>query len=174
MRMFFALCLEEDWKKELVKLEKELVKEARKARALSSHQLHLTLQFVGECDRKDELIDLLKKRSFPRPRLEARGLASFTRGKEKLIYLELREDPSLLIINRRIREGLDSLGLSYDRRSFKAHITLMRRVEWREDFELSAYKPELRGFYPDKFFLLSSKLTPAGPIYREIASFNLS
>lgn len=173
MRVFLALEISEDWKKEIFRVQNRLLKRALRARPLSRENLHLTVQFIGDTEDAARLIRVLDELPLNRVKLLPRGLSSFKRPREELVYLKLEDTRELLKLNKEIRKALDSLGLSYDKKRFLPHVTIVRGAEFEEGFSLNQVEIGLDALEIKSLELLESKLGPKGATYRKIKSFEL-
>lgn len=173
MRVFFAIPLPKEWKGKIVDIQEELLLKTKKGRAILVDNLHLTLQFVGDVEETEGLISSCKECSFYGSKLKVKGLGSFKRGREELVFLELESSKELIEIQRKLRSILEELQIAYDRKKFKAHITIMRRVIWEDEAELSKMKLDFLDEVPSHFGLYASQLRPEGAMYRCLEGFIL-
>ena len=173
MRVFFAIPLPREWKRKIEEIQEELLLKTKKERAIPVDDLHLTLQFVGDVEETERLISACKKTSFHGSRLKVKGLGSFKRGRENLVFLELESTKELVEIQRKLRKILVELHIPFDKKKFKAHITMMRRVIWEEEGEFSNPELSFQETLPSHFCLYASQLHPEGAMYRCLDEFIL-
>lgn len=137
-------------------------------RLVPAEQVHLTLQFIGDCPPGRSLDDVVES-----VRRSASGLAAFrltprrlitlpTRGPVRLVAAETDAPPPLLELKRRLVTRLAQPGAK-ERRGFRPHLTLLRfarpaRAE-RLDCVLA---DETLSFEVDRVVLVRSTLHAGG------------
>lgn len=102
-----------------------------RGRALPDCDLHLTLAFIGErpADEADRLATLLH--ALP-PQWPGLRLDSIGRFGPALLWIGPTGLPGWLAeLDALLRERLDAAGVSYDRRTLKPHLTLVRNTRDR-------------------------------------------
>lgn len=105
--------------------------------------LHLTLAFIGESGREDELCRVLEKlegEPFP---LWVEGFGTFRREGGDICWLGLRRSEALLALHRQLSEGLERAGFPVERRPFRPHLTLGRQVLLPRGFDPRRFGGEL-------------------------------
>jgi len=124
MRLFAALPLPDELVRVLLRAQDELRAQGVRANFSRRENLHLTLAFLGETERvraAQEAVLSLRAESF--------GLTLAGRGCfGDLLWAGVRESRALDALAARVRAAFDDAGLSYDRKPFRPHITLARRV----------------------------------------------
>ena len=130
MRAFIALPLPEGRRKallaEMSRIERRFPGSGRFSRP---GNLHLTLAFLGEIPQASaaELAAALARIPAERLRFTFRGLGTFSSA--RILWMGLEEEGELCGMAAAARRVLDSLGIAYDRKPFRAHVTLAR--DWR-------------------------------------------
>ena len=174
MRAFIALELPEGMALETAALSRRLSR-VLDARITAPEKHHLTLAFLGNIDEygAEAAIAAIDEACAGRPPvlLEARGLTTFGRGKEKTLVLELDGNPELTALAAAVRERLSEHWVSYDGKSFRPHITLARRARLPEDLGLLTL-PE--NAWACDVTLFKSTLTSDGPIYKGLYTATLT
>ena len=174
MRAFVALALPEGMARETAALSRQLSR-VLDARFTVPENHHLTLAFLGEIDEcgAAAAIEAVDEACAGRPPvlLEACGLATFGRGKERTLVLELDANPEVAALASAVRGRLSDHWVDYDGKAFRPHITLARRARLPEDLGMPVL-PE-RAWARD-VTLFKSTLTPDGPIYKELYSATLT
>lgn len=173
MRIFFALAFPDKWKAPITALQEKLLQKALRGRAIPVDFLHLTLQFVGEVKDVNPLIERMKRVHLKKVALQGVGLDALRRGGEELIYWRFDETKSLIELQWRIREVLDEEHLAYDKKNLRAHVTLLRKVVWKEKVDLSTEPTPSEIYWPQSVGLYASTLTPRGAFYELIGEFPL-
>lgn len=131
MRTFIALDLPEDFANETAALTRTL-RDCVDGRFMKPESYHLTLAFLGDIDEHDlgltiRAVEAACAASAPIP-LRCAGLGTFGRKNDATLWLGLTETPPLMELAQLVREELDAHGIDFDKKSFKPHITLARRV----------------------------------------------
>ncbi|MBW2981384.1 RNA 2',3'-cyclic phosphodiesterase [Candidatus Woesearchaeota archaeon] len=171
MRLFIAIDLDnEDY-------FKQIQGQLPEAKATYPKVFHLTLKFLGETDKKEEIIKALEKIDFKTFRLKTTKIGVFpSESYIRVIWLGLEDSTDLNNLQENIEKALEEFNFKKDH-DFKAHITLARikfiRQEDKKDFveSLKEIKFAEKEFEINEFKLIKSELTKQGPIYEDIAEF---
>jgi len=144
-------------------------------------EAHLTLRFLGDVEKKKiaELSERMRPLEAYGPfGVSVKGLGAFPNNRDpRVVWIgaELGEPfPGIL---SDLDKMLDSLSIRYDKKPFKAHVTVGRvRTPSRP---LTEFLDKGRGteagmFVCSEIFLMSSELTPKGAIHSVIGAFRLS
>lgn len=186
LRLFFAVPLDEALRDRACALQEQLAHAARGVRVkfVERANLHMTLKFLGDtpvaalpdiCRVADEVAAGCSPLT-----LEVGGVGCFPpRGAPRTLWLGLAQEyPGLTALAQRLDRALAEAGLAEpETRPFAAHFTL-GRVKDRAGGQLRAAIERLAqepvgAMNVDHFALLSSDLTPQGPVYTERRSFRL-
>lgn len=171
-RVFFALWPRQDC---LVRC----VGEAARLHALCGGRetrgetIHLTLVFIGDIERDilPRLIEAASTICVPPFAVDFDTLGYWRHN--RIAYLAPTSTPEpLLTLVTRLEAALTILGVEFDRRCYKPHITLVRRGDCPEMRHASAIEPIT--WPADEFVLVESVLEPAGATYAPLARFKLS
>ncbi|MBI4744436.1 MAG: RNA 2',3'-cyclic phosphodiesterase [Actinobacteria bacterium] len=175
MRLFVAIELPAEVQNSLYEIKDYVGSKLKNARWINPSNLHLTLQFLGECSREqaEEIKDALKKAvydfgsfsfdiggfgGFPSNRRPRVFWISATKGNEKILELQ-----------RLVTESLSSLGFKEEKKDFKSHITIARFKQpddLKEALESEALlKFSRKEILVDKIVLFQSQLSPKGAQY---------
>ena len=125
MRLFISVNLSEKMKKELSSVILDMKRSGAKANYTIPENMHLTLAFIGETDRINDILEALDELTFSAFKIRLNGFGHFG----SLYWVGLEEQPDLYMLVKKIRGRLDAHNIPYDRKAFKAHITVARRVE---------------------------------------------
>lgn len=150
------------------------------AKPVSTKNLHLTLQFLGEVseDRIDEVRDVLSKIKFPKFDLEFQGIGIFPNPKfPRVIWIGTNNEGSTKLIKlaHNVENVLTPLGFKSDK-PFKSHMTIFRIKDKIENISKKLKKFEESNFGTqrvDKLKFKQSTLTPEGPVYSDLGVINL-
>ena len=144
MRLFVAIQLSDEIKKNITGTLHDLKQKGVKGNYVPMQNLHLTLAFIGETKDPGAVKDALKKVSFKPFKLSLSELGTFGR-----------------------REALDAAGIEYDRKEFTPHITLIRKASgsWKQ---VTAPKGQMM---VKKISLMKTTFKDGRPVYSEVDSF---
>ncbi len=180
MRLFIGIHLSEPVKTALCELCRDLKKDAPKIRWVKEDNIHITLKFLGETEKKDQIIDALNKTiNTPGFKIEFAGLGRFGKGVDlRILWAGIRPCEKLTTLFNKIESVLEPLGFPRETRRFSPHITLGRNRHGRIDEtfsekidNLSAHEFGIEDV--SSFQLISSTLKLSGPTYRTLAVFKL-
>lgn len=99
------------------------------ARWQSDGQLHLTLRYIGEVDRRmaEGVALALGQVHFPAIEAAIDGVGQFdSRGRPNAIWAGVRPHDALAQLHRKLDQAMVRLGLAPERRAYLPHITLAR------------------------------------------------
>ena len=150
------------------------------ARWQDEDQLHLTLRFIGEVDRRtaEDLGPALGSVTVPPFPLALRGVGMFERkGRVHSAWAGVADSPALLTLQKKVERACQSAGLQPEHRKFAAHVTLARMKgagrglgDWLAKHSNFATDP----WMVEDFRLYDSLLSPGGSLYTEIARYPLA
>ncbi len=168
--------------KPVLKLAKS-VKAIRGVKGIAPENLHLTLKFLGDVDTENEVPDIIDrlegvaKRHSPFS-IHFIGTGAFPdMSRARVAWIGI-ESPELIALGEDVLSTLPYRIEEDAGRGFSPHLTIGR-------LKHPAAKKELRRIlqeHEDKdfgtmevmvFYLMKSVLTPSGPIYSEVAEFQL-
>lgn len=179
MKLFFAINLPDKIRTELDKINKDLKNKLPKAKWVAKQNIHLTVKFLGEVNDNilENMINEAKK--------AVKGPEGFNINLEKydlfppthprIVYVTL-ESPGLIDFVKNFIVQIDQLDfIKSERREFLPHITMARikdRFEPKHFVTVEETKYQ-NSFTVENLDLMSSELTPAGPIYNVVKSLPL-
>ena len=172
MRLFTALCFDDEVKKALFSVENS-AKEKAEGNFTNPENLHLTLVYIGETERFEEIKSALDETEFPDFDYEIEGTGTFEKG---IFWAGVKENEKLRSLQKIISEKLRKLGFELDEREFVPHITLAKKFRPEEDFDSSEIEKLLpeNSIKAGRICLMESKRTDGVLRYTEIYSRNLS
>jgi 2'-5' RNA ligase len=188
VRSFVAIHLPDDVRTELTSFEEKL--KARRhsfVKWVDPESMHLTLKFLGNVavDSVPRIVDAMAgvARLHAPFRLQVAGSGAFPNWQRpQVVWVGVGgELDKLNALQRELESVLSPLGFPPESRPFSAHLTLGRlrdRVtpDDRRRFAEFAQKLEFEttlSFEVSAIRLMKSQLTPAGPIYSELAAADL-
>jgi len=178
MRSFLAVALPESLRQALVRVQAAVPV----GRPVDEDNLHLTLAFLD--DQPDHALaalhDALVARSLPAARLDVSGIALFGGRVPRLLAADVVREPGLVALRDACLGAVREAGIALPRSRFRPHVTLVRfgpgirdagpRLE-RAVAALAGLR--LPGMAAEAVGLYASTLTPAGPVYEELARYGL-
>jgi len=139
MRLFIALCFDEAVKAALEEGVARLKSTALKGNFTRVENLHLTLVFIGETDRRADLERAMDSVDAPAFEVAVQGFGRFRRGGRDICWAGVRGGPALSSLYDALCAALTAEGFAIEKRPFKPHVTLGRNVELPRDFDERAF-----------------------------------
>ena len=167
MRLFIAIPMEGEVKNALRAAQNELRRRGVEGNYTRPENLHLTLAFIGEYPDPDAVTEALAALSFRPFTLRLDALGSF--GELWWAGLDAPEELDRLV--SRIRRALSEKDIPFDRKSFRPHITLIRKPSFRADPRLETLRIPEAEMRAEKVSLMLSTRGKNGMIYTELSSF---
>ncbi len=184
MRLFIAIELSSEIKKNIMELINILRYKGEGVKWVRPNGIHLTLKFLGETppSRIQEITNSLQKtvKNFSSFYLSFQSTGCFPSGKKppRVLWIGVEPNDYLNKIQKELEKNLEEIGYPKEKREFIPHLTLGRvRSPGRlgsikEEFE----KHKERSFGKmkvEKVTLFQSILKPEGAEYIPLAHFNL-
>lgn len=174
MRLFIAIDFNE-LKDYLSGLQKLLPSNARLS---LTKDFHLTLKFLGEVQPNDveKIILALKNVNFHKFEVFLDSIGIFpTENYIRVVWIGLNPEEKVIELQGNIEKSLEKMFRK--EKDFKAHITLarVREPEDKKSFveHVKKIKVESKKIEVKYFRLVKSTLTSQGPVYEDLAVFNL-
>jgi len=165
-KLFFALWPTDDIRTVLEAASRSVLRTSS-GRAVPARHYHVTLAFLG--DQPAEQVDRLTAMASVAPpafELVLDRLGHWRRS--QVLWIGPRECPAgLTVLVGQIRTKLEVLGISHDRRDFRPHLTLARKVRTLPELEA----PPAVHWPVSDFVLVESVAAPDGPAYEVIHRF---
>ena len=186
IRVFIAINLSENTKKEITKIILELKKlnPSKAIKWVATENLHLTLYFLGYLDGerlsvvKNVLIHNLKTKINRKIVLNFKNFVAFPNLlRPRVLGMEVGESVDRRLVEKlrhQIGEGLKNKKFNIDKRQWRMHLTLAR-IKFPTNIHLPTFKNKginLK-FHIQSIDLMKSKLSKAGPTYSMIESYLL-
>lgn len=159
-RLFTGIELPEDIREELGDLEKPLPG----ARWIDMDDLHLTLRFAGDIDKRTafEFAEYLARIDIPAFPMRLAGLGTFGGRDPRILWAGVEAGEELDRLARANERAAYNAGLGPAARAFKPHITLARLKKSQPD-RLARYLQRHGGFRTDPFYVTHFSLFSAKP-----------
>jgi 2'-5' RNA ligase len=173
-RLFIAIEIPSEIRKKIYETAKAIEQDG--IRRVEEENLHVTLKFIGEVSESkvQEIIAKLQKITCSKLECEAKTVGVFPNESYiRVVWVGL-ECPELAELAKYVSSALHGIGKPDDH-VFSAHLTIAR-VKKKTDlnkFLQENKEKEFGRFEISEFVLFESKLTPNGPVYTKIASFDL-
>ncbi len=171
MRLFTAICFDEETKNALFAAE-NFAKNFSEGNFSEKENLHLTLVFIGETERTEEIKTAISEIEFPSFSFKISGTGTF---EKKIFWAGTEENKNLANLEKTVFKKLKSLGLELEEREFVPHITLARKFRPGENFkkeETEKLLPE-KAVFANRISLMKSERASGVLRYTEIYSKKL-
>ena len=126
MRVFIAIRFTQAFKEPIFEAQDALRDNGVRGNFTLPENLHLTLAFIGETDRVDDIKAAVKEVVFEPFEIKTGRLGCFN-GRSKVIWLGIDGEKKLKAITAELRKNLDIRGIDYAKGRFQPHITLVRQ-----------------------------------------------
>jgi 2'-5' RNA ligase len=180
MRVFIAVDLPTELRKQLAELQGALQPSTDTARWVAPDSIHITLKFIGEIQEKrlediDSAFTGLTWKPFT---VTVRGVGFFPGNRSPRVFWAGMEAPTMQNLTEEIDSRMERLGFEKEKRAFRPHITLARARDTRIDSALVTaadkyLEHEFGSFTVDRIFLFKSILKPTGAVYERIKEYLL-
>lgn len=124
MRIFIGVNFDINTRKKLRESISTFKKSNPYANFTNLENIHLTLVFIGETSKKNEIIDSLQSIKSPKINIKIDRLGAF--AKTKILYANIEKNESLNNLQRQIKSRLREIGIETEKRAYSPHITLAR------------------------------------------------
>lgn len=181
IRSFLAINFESFYQRELENVLRVLRREPIDAKWINPQQAHLTLCFFGSIgeDLIQSIVKNLDTLLAPQKPLEVylKGLGAFPNmDRARVIWIGIEgATDGLKVLKKDVDRSLEKIGIPAEDRSFRPHLTLGRLrkspkglaplLEKFTDFS------SLNKFMINRLVLFRSDLTPKGPLYKPLHTF---
>lgn len=126
MRIFIAIRFTEAFKSSILDAQDGLREYGVRGNYTQPENLHLTLAFIGETERVEEIkaaVDAVKFEPFV---IRTGRLGCFN-GRSRVLWLGIEGEDKVKTIAQQLRRNLDKCGIDYAKGRFSPHITLVRQ-----------------------------------------------
>ena len=190
MRLFLALDIDREIRERIAAYRDELRPLAPDLTWVNPETFHVTLQFLGETKKLDEIKQALAQVTSSPVKLLFRGAGFFPNPKSaRVFWVGIEFDEHLQPLVSSIGKTLAPLGFTPDSGAYTPHLTLARVGSGRpRPIRGERSAPGLQlvratiealpamnfgTMTASEFYLYESKLSPAGPKYLELARYSL-
>lgn len=167
-RLFFALWPGAELQQALAGLTRKMLH--KQGKRVDPERIHLTLAFLGAVEPRQRCCveAVASGISLPAFTLKLDHVGHWPRPRVFWSAPSALPEPLLHLVGQ-LRTGLAGCRIVPDRRPYRAHLTLARKVSTR--VEKRAHEP--LAWPVEEFHLVESRTLPAGAVYRIIASWPL-
>ncbi len=161
MRLFIAIPLAEEMKKELVACMHDLKKQGVEGSYVPAQNLHLTLAFIGEYDNPAQVKKVLESVPLQPFRLSLSEKGNFG----DILWAGVKGNQKLKTYVKDLRAALKAAGIPFADDKFIPHITLIRKASARKSYEVRLPKAEMM---VKRASLLKSEMKGGKTVYKEM------
>ena len=190
MRLFVALDIDPDIRERIAAFRNQMRVLASDVRWVGPETFHVTLQFLGETKKVDDIRRALKEVKAEAVQLAFRGAGFFPTPKSpRVFWVGIESDQHLQSLADSVTNATRPLGFERDAGPFTPHLTLARSGSGRpspvpgerpasalqrvRDELAKSPQPDFGTMTAHEFFLYESHLSPAGARYEKRASYPL-
>lgn len=175
MRLFIAINFTRELSAELFKIIRELSNNALKGNFTRLENLHLTLVFLGESQKLAEVKRAMDMVQAPKFTLSIRGFGVFPQDSGSLYWAGIDNNLILNDIYNQLNSRLAEAGFAPEKRPFKPHLTLGRKVILRRDFKIRQFEQRIGplDMGVDSFSLMKSERTDGKLVYTKLYTRHL-
>jgi RNA 2',3'-cyclic 3'-phosphodiesterase len=190
MRLFIALDIDPDVRERITEFRNQMRRLAPDVRWVGPETYHVTLQFLGETRRPDEIRHALQEVKCAPVALSLRGTGFFPNPKApRVFWVGIEGDVHLQTLAVEVANAMRPLGFERDAGPFTPHLTLARSGSGRprpvrgeqaapglqrvRDELENLPSPDFGTMTTHQFFLYESHLSAAGSRYEKRATYPL-
>lgn len=191
MRLFVALDIDEQIRDRIAQFRDQTRRIAPSVRWVGPETFHITLQFLGETQKLEEIKTALAMVKAESVTVTFRGVGFFPNAdRARVFWVGIESDEKLQRLATELATVLAPLGFKREQEEYHPHLTLARagsgRPQARPGDKAAPGLQQLRAKLatippPDfgtmtahEFILYQSTLTPAGSHYAKLANYPLS
>lgn len=164
MRLFIAICFDENMLDALTEIQDDLMRCGVKGNYTSRENLHMTLAFIGEYDDPEQIEEVMKKLPLRSFSIKLKGYRPF----KDMFFADLEENESLHDYVKRLRKALLDEEIPFDRKKFLPHVTLVRKADRTKGNIFLPEFQESESMRVNGISLMKSERGKHGMIYTEI------
>ncbi|MGI6588597.1 MAG: RNA 2',3'-cyclic phosphodiesterase [Peptococcia bacterium] len=172
MRLFIAINFNKEIKNSLYENIKRLKSYANQGNFTPPENLHLTLVFLGEVvpDKVSRIKQVMDKVIAEPFALTISNLGRFERREGDIYWLGIEKSTTLLSIYNQLSKNLIQAGFPLEKREYKPHLTLGRRVILKQQFNKAEFDQNMQSMNikVDKISLMKSERIKGKLTYTEI------
>jgi len=140
MRLFIAINFNDEIKDDLCNAIQGLKTNSYKGNFTKRENLHLTLVFIGESSRVDDITKAMNKVDEGTFEISIGGLGKFRRNGGDIYWIGVENNSSLTRVYSKLYEELKVAGFQLEDREYTPHLTLGREVVINDSFDRKAFE----------------------------------
>lgn len=126
MRIFIAIRLTEAFKASIMDAQEGLREQGVRGNFTRPENLHLTLAFIGETDRIDDIKAAVASVKLD-PFVITTGQLGCFNGRSRVLWMGIQGKEKVKALALRLRKALDERDIDHSHDPFQPHITLVRQ-----------------------------------------------
>ena len=166
MRLFIAIPLRNNMKKLVRDIQNSFREQNIRGNYTPEENLHITLAFIGEYNDPDEVLEAMENVSFQPFSVTMDRVGSF----DEIWWAGFTESEEMNHLARKLRRALAEAGVPYDRKKFKAHVTVLRKPRYDRQGRKIPVSFEPETMQVDRISLMRSVRGKNGMIYTELGA----
>jgi RNA 2',3'-cyclic 3'-phosphodiesterase len=179
MRLFIGCPLQEKTKYTLNTMQSYITESAYTYHLVDPNLFHITLCFIGELSGEhiDLICDALEDALYQIEPLELMigDIGSFIRGTEHLVFVSvIKGEKKLAQLASLVRKSLQTIKMPFDQKKFKPHITLARRVQFKDESMVHYVDNNFEPFLVDEVILYKSHREKGKLMYTPLYTVKLT
>ncbi len=130
MRLFIAIVPDDEATGRIAELRDEVRNESLRGSFVPSSNIHMTLEFLGECTREEMMkaSSVLDSLSFSPFTVTLDRTGAFRHKDGDVIFIGAEHSPDLMNLHNQLERRLRENGFRLERRKYTPHVTLARRA----------------------------------------------
>jgi 2'-5' RNA ligase len=178
-RLFISLKIPDNILQQITSIRKKIYGSGIIRKWESEDKQHLTLKFLGDTDKEDEIKNALQKLLNNKEKIycKLKTFGLFYRNEiPNILWVSIQQNDQLYKLHESIENSMQKLGFDKEKRSFKPHITILRNKISKDLEILEKFKNYNLGnieFVGKEVQLMKSTLLPTGSEYKIIEKYEL-
>lgn len=168
MRLFIAINLSDTVKDKLSAAVNELKKKGVSGNFSLKDNLHLTLAFIGETNRLNDVTKAAEKTECEKFAIDFGELGVFRRSGGDILWVGIYAGEPLLKLQKKLTRNLTEAGFKLDDREYSPHLTLCRETFIPQSLSLPSVNVNAGRLNVDFVSLMKSERINGRLAYTEI------
>lgn len=145
MRLFIAINFEKNVRDEIINIIEGIKKYAKQGRFVCDEHIHLTLEFLGEVPegRVKDIESIMEQINATPFTLSLSDLGYFKRKDGNIYWLGIHDNKDLITLQLKLHNLLQEKGFKLEKRKYRPHITIGRRVRLIDSFNLDELRESI-------------------------------
>lgn len=193
MRLFVGIDIDDAIRQRITAFADSLKAVTQKARWVKPETFHVTLKFIGETKKEQEIRQILAQVRASRPQIRFCGLGFFPNPRSaRVFWVGIEADERLGALATAVDEAVLRTGIACETKPYKPHLTLARAGSHASGSphqqsrggsafgalharlsQLGEQEQDFGTMQAREFILYESKLSAAGARYEKLARFPL-